>query len=47
MDKNENQIAENLYELRRHGNHNFPFAIYKNHFSKNKLQYAHNHKIFT
>lgn len=43
MDKNENQIAENLYELRRHGNHNFPFAIYKNHFSKNKLQYISLH----
>lgn len=43
MDKNENQIAENLYELRRHRNHNFPFAIYKNHFSKNKLQYISLH----
>lgn len=43
MNDDNNKIANNLYELRRHGNQEFPFAIYKNHFIKKRLQYISLH----
>lgn len=43
MNDDNNKIANNLYELRHHGNQEFPFAIYKNHFIKKRLQYISLH----
>lgn len=43
MNNSDNQIADNLYELRNHGNYSFPFVCYNNHFSKQKLSYISLH----
>ncbi len=42
LDK-DNQIAQNLYEMRIHGKREFPFVIYKKHFEENKLKYISLH----
>lgn len=43
MYDNDNQIADNLYELRHHGSLDFPFVIYKKNFKENKLKYISLH----
>lgn len=43
MYDNDNQIADNLYELRHHGTLDFPFVIYKKNFKENKLKYISLH----
>lgn len=42
LDK-DNQIAQNLYEMRIHGKREFPFVIYKKKFEENKLKYISLH----
>lgn len=43
MYDNDNQIADNFYELRHHGSLDFPFVIYKKNFKENKLKYISLH----
>lgn len=39
----DNQISDNLYEVRLHGSLDFPFSIYINQFSENNLHFINYH----